>query len=134
MGNWFRQLWAKITAGFRRFMAGRYGGDKLNMTLVWVAFGLYIISLFISLAIVRLLLIGISYVVIGWTIFRLLSKNTYKRYRENARFVQWLDRLKDKEHKYFKCPKCKQPVRVPKGKGKIAITCPKCKEKFIRKS
>ena len=134
MGNWFRQLWAKITAGFRRFMAGRYGGDKLNMTLVWVAFGLYIISLFISLAIVRLLLIGISYVVIGWSVFRLLSKNTYKRYRENARFVQWLDRLKDKEHKYFKCPKCKQPVRVPKGKGKIAITCPKCKEKFIRKS
>ena len=45
-----------------------------------------------------------------------------------------LERIKDKEHRHYDCPKCRQPVRVPRGKGKIAITCPKCKEKFIRKT
>ena len=49
-------------------------------------------------------------------------------------FLMLLDRIKDRQHKYFDCPKCRQPVRVPRGKGKIAITCPKCKEKFIRKT
>ena len=45
-----------------------------------------------------------------------------------------LDRIKDREHRYFDCAKCRQLVRVPRGKGKIMITCPKCKEKFQRKS
>ena len=45
-----------------------------------------------------------------------------------------LDRIKDREHRYFDCPKCRQPVRVPRGKGKIMITCPKCKERFQRKT
>ena len=44
------------------------------------------------------------------------------------------DRLKDRQHRYFACPKCRQTVRVPRGKGKISITCPKCREKFIRKT
>ena len=39
----------------------------------------------------------------------------------------------DKDHKYLKCPKCKQEIRVPKGAGKIRITCPKCQEKFEKK-
>jgi len=45
-----------------------------------------------------------------------------------------VDRIKDREHRYFDCPKCRQMVRVPRGKGKISITCPKCREKFVRKS
>ena len=44
------------------------------------------------------------------------------------------DRLKDRQHRYYKCPKCRQSVRVPRGKGKISITCPRCREKFIRKT
>jgi len=45
-----------------------------------------------------------------------------------------LERLKDRQHRYFSCPRCRQPVRVPRGKGKISITCPKCREKFIKKT
>ena len=70
----------------------------------------------------------------GLAIFRALSHNTYKRYRENRRFLQLWDQMKDREHRYYTCPKCRQSVRVPKGKGKIAITCPKCRERFIKKT
>ena len=44
------------------------------------------------------------------------------------------DRLKDRQHRYFDCPKCHQMVRVPRGKGKISITCPRCREKFVKKT
>ena len=64
----------------------------------------------------------------------MFSRNTYARYEENRKFLRFFDRLKDREHRYFSCPKCQQPVRVPRGKGKIAITCPKCREKFIKKT
>ena len=124
----------KIRDGFRRFMQGRYGSDKLNRTLVWVAFGAYIISLFIPVAAVKLGLILVSYVLIAWSFIRMLSRNVYKRYQENRKFLQFVERFKDREHRYYDCPRCRQPVRVPRGKGKIAISCPKCKEKFIRKT
>ena len=67
-----------------------------------------------------------------WAMFRCFSRNTYQRYRENRKYLMLLDRIKDREHRYFECPKCRQPVRVPRGKGKISITCPKCKEKFVK--
>ena len=54
--------------------------------------------------------------------------------QENCEFMRLLERIKDRKHKYFECPKCRQPVRVPRGKDKIAVTCPKCKEKCILKS
>ena len=124
----------KLKQGFQRFMSGRYGTDKLNMWILGAGLILCVISIFIPVLVVDLALTICSYVLMGWAIFRTLSRNTYKRYRENRRFLMMLDRIKDREHKYFDCPKCRQPVRVPKGKGKIMITCPKCKEKFQRKS
>jgi uncharacterized paraquat-inducible protein A len=124
----------KMRAGFRRFMQGRYGSDKLNMALVWVSLGLYILNLLIPVAAVKLGLILVSYVLIAWALFRMLSRNTYKRYHENRKYLQFVERIKDREHRYYDCPRCRQPVRVPRGKGKIAITCPKCREKFIRKT
>ena len=133
-GMWLRNFFAKIAAGYRRFMQGRYGGDKLNIALVWVAFGAYIISLFLPFAVADLVLMAIYYGLLGWAIFRMLSRNTYKRYRENRKYLQLLERVKDRQHKYFDCPRCRQQVRVPRGKGKIAITCPKCKEKFVKKT
>jgi ribosomal protein L37AE/L43A len=69
-----------------------------------------------------------------WAIFRSFSRNVYKRYQENHRFLLFFDRLKDRKHKIFQCPRCRQMVRVPRGKGKIAITCPKCRERFIKKT
>ncbi len=124
----------KIKQALQHFMLGRYGTDKLNMWILGAGLLLCVISLFIPFAIVDLALTICSYALMIWAIFRTLSRNTYKRYQENRRFLMFLDRIKDREHRYFDCPKCRQPVRVPKGKGKIVITCPKCKEKFQRKS
>ena len=134
IGGWFRQLGARIGAGMRSFMAGRYGTDKLNMTILGVGVAVCLISLFIPSAAVNLALTTVSYGLMFWAIFRTMSRNIYKRYQENRRFLMLLDRVKDRQHKYFDCPRCHQPVRVPRGKGKIAITCPKCKEKFIKKT
>ncbi len=134
MGNWLRNTAAKIGQAFRRFMEGRYGGDKLNITLVWVSFAAYIISLLIPVDLVKLILLVVYYSLLAWAIFRFLSRNTYKRYQENRKYLQILERAKDKDHRYFDCPRCRQPVRVPRGKGKISITCPKCREKFIKKT
>ena len=134
MGNWFRNLGASLAAGYRRFMQGRYGGDKLNIALVWISLGAYILQLLIPVATVKALLILLYYGILGWAIFRMLSRNTYKRYEENRKYLRLLERLKDRDHRYYDCPRCRQPVRVPRGKGKISITCPKCNEKFIRKT
>lgn len=124
----------RMKQALQRFMMGRYGTDKLNMWILGAGLILCLASVFIPAAQVDLALTACSYALMGWAIFRTLSRNTYKRYRENRRFLMILDRLKDRDHKYFDCPKCRQPVRVPRGKGKIMITCPKCREKFQRKS
>ncbi len=122
-----------------RFMAGRYGTDKLNMVLLVTGLVLCLVPtvlLFFNVSI-ALLTIGLpilSYLLTGLAVFRCFSRNTYRRYEENRKFLRFWERLRDREHRYFDCPKCRQPVRVPKGVGKIAITCPKCKEKFIKKA
>ncbi len=119
----------------QRFMMGRYGTDKLNTVILIAGVICSVVSLFFSGS--PLLGLGLTVAAYGlmiWAIFRCFSRNTYKRYRENRRYLMLLERLKDREHKHFDCPKCRQPVRVPRGKGKIAITCPKCREKFIRKT
>ena len=124
----------KIKAWFRHFMLGRYGTDKLNMMLLGVGCGCSLLSVLLPLPGIRYVLSLLSYGLLIWAIFRTFSRNTYKRYQENRIFLSWLDRIKDREHRYFDCPRCRQQVRVPKGKGKIAITCPKCREKFIKKT
>lgn len=123
----------KLRTGLDRFMQGRYGMDRLNSTMLWVSVGLAVLSMILS-GIAGLVLTLLAYALMGVAIFRALSHNTYKRYRENRWFLQQIDRLKDRDHRYYSCPKCRQSVRVPKGKGKIAITCPKCKERFIKKT
>ena len=132
--NWLRGLMYKLRNGFRQFMQGRYGGDKLNTTLVWASFIAFLISLFFHGKLLKLVFLVLYYSLLGFAIFRMLSRNTYKRYQENRRFLRLIERVKDREHRYFDCPRCRQPVRVPRGKGKISITCPKCREKFIRKT
>ena len=132
--SWLRNLGAKIAAGIRHFMIGRYGTDKLNMVILGAGLIASLVSMFIHFAPVNLLLTAVSYALMGWAIFRTLSRNTYKRYQENRKYLMFMQRLKDRDHRYFDCPRCRQQVRVPRGKGKIAISCPKCKEKFIRKT
>ena len=131
---WLRQFAQKLAYNTRRFMEGRYGTDKLNTAILTLGLVLCLISMFIHVPAVNLILTGGSYALMIWAISRTLSRNTYKRYQENRKFLQITGRLKDREHKYFDCPKCRQMVRVPRGKGKIASTCPKCREKFVRKT
>ena len=130
----FRQFMAQLTARLRRFMAGRYGTDRLNMAILGTGLVACLISPFFHRPLINLLLTALSYGLMIWAICRSLSRNTYARYQENRKFLQFFDRLKDRQHRYYDCPKCHQVVRVPRGKGKIAITCPKCREKFIRKT
>ena len=133
-GNWFRQLGTKIRIGLGRFMEGRYGTDKLNTTILGAGVVVCIISLFVKQPLANLILISLSYGLKIWAIFRTLSRKTYQRYQENRKYLQFMEQIKDREHRYFDCPRCRQQIRVPRGKGKIAITCPKCREKFIKKT
>ena len=115
-------------------MMGRYGTDKLNMYILGTGVVLCLLTILTPWVMVDLILTFASYVLMFWALGRTFSRNTYKRYQENRKFLMLLERLKDREHRHYSCPKCRQPVRVPRGKGKIAITCPKCSEKFIRKT
>lgn len=134
LSKWLTRQMGALQLAMARFMQGRYGSDALNTALVLVAFLFFIVSLLVTHRWVKLALIVVYYIILGIAAFRTLSRNTYRRYRENCRYLQLLDRIKDREHRYYTCPRCRQIVRVPRGKGKIAITCPKCKEKFIKKT
>ena len=124
IGNWFRAQMQKLAGAMRHFMLGRYGTDKLNTWILTAGVIICLIGLFVGNPPLRLAMTLVSYGLMFWAIFRSFSRNVYKRYQENRRFLQLLDRIKDREHRYFDCPHCHQPVRVPRGKGKIAITCP----------
>ena len=134
ISGWFRQFTAKLSAGLRNFMSGRYGTDRLNMAILGVGLVASLLSVWVQSMPLNMIFFLLSYGMMIWAICRSLSRNTYKRYQENRKFLQFFDRLKDREHRYFDCPKCRQMVRVPRGKGKISITCPRCKEKFVKKT
>ena len=134
ISSWFRQFSARLSAGLRSFMAGRYGTDRLNMVILCTGLFCSLLSVWVKAMQANIICWALSYGLMIWAIFRTLSRNTYRRYQENRKFLQFFTRLKDRQNRYFDCPKCRQLVRVPRGKGKIAITCPRCKEKFIRKT
>ena len=122
---------------FRRSMAGRYGSDTLNMVIL---VGALVMSLLGSILRVPELTL-LAWIPMIWAFFRMLSRNVSKRYQENRRFCAFWERLRagwkhlwDKNYRYFRCPKCRQTVRVPRHKGKISIKCPRCGEKFIKKT
>jgi hypothetical protein len=125
-------------------MYGRYGGDNLSRALLVLSFILIIIAGFLPRSLSSLVVIG--YIPTVLCVFRILSRNIFKRKQENYKYLkiensvviwfkQKLNRAKDsKTHKYFTCPDCKQKLRVPRGQGKISVTCPKCKKSFKAKS
>lgn len=127
---------------FRRFMAGRYGVDELSKFLNIVLLVLLVMSIFIRSGILYLLALGI----LIYSYFRMFSRNISKRYEENQKFVNFRYRnvvkwnnfkkrfAQRKEYRFYHCPQCKQTVRVPRGRGKICITCPKCRTEFVKKS
>lgn len=126
----------------RRFMAGRYGVDQFSLFLLILS----IIFSFISRIFQFPPLMIIGYIPLVLSILRILSKDIQKRSMENYKFSMVMSplyskllhlkkRIKDfKTHKYFRCPACHGQLRVPRGKGKIRVTCPKCTAKFIKKT
>lgn len=123
----------------RNFFAGRNGVDDLSNVALWGAVIVMIINIFVSVDWLNSVLSVLSWGGLIYGYFRILSKNVAKRRAENWAFVSWKDKIRQrwqqrKTHKFYNCPKCRTTLRVPKGKGKISITCRKCGEKFIRKT
>ena len=141
-----RNFFYRISSAIARFMYGRNGSDQLNLALLTV----YVLVLLVQallgrIAAARMVLEVISLVLAVLILFRAFSKNLSKRRAENAKFLNWWypvknqisgarQRSQDKEHKYFTCKNCKTICRVPAGKGKLEITCPKCGGTIIGKS
>ncbi|MBR6825446.1 MAG: hypothetical protein IKM59_02755 [Oscillospiraceae bacterium] len=122
----------------RRFMQGRYGSDQLNFALILMVVALSLLNNILYIFLGSDLLYGFLSVlygaVVAFVFYRMFSRNIVLRQSENQRWLGFWARLKDRKHRYFRCPHCKQRVRVPRGKGKISIRCPRCGEKFIRKT
>lgn len=124
-----------------RFMMGRYGSDQFNRFLMLLALVFFVISVF---GVRGFYLGGLACLIYAY--FRMLSKNTYKRSLENNRYLQYEYKVKRyfsgwkrnlaqrKTHHIYRCPSCRQKIRIPRGKGKIEIRCPKCGQTFIKKS
>jgi predicted SprT family Zn-dependent metalloprotease len=127
---------------FYRFMQGRYGQDQFYRFLIGAALVSIVLNLFFQSRILSL----IGWVLLIYAVFRAFSKNYQARYAENQKYLQmtakaryWLDQQKKlhaerKVHHIYTCPKCKQKIRIPKGKGKIMVRCPKCQHEFQRRS
>ncbi len=126
----------------QNFMRGRYGVDQLSFAILILYLVVTIIGTFFRIPFVN----TVALLLVVWCWFRILSRNTYKRAQENAKFmgkvypIQNKYKAKKKEfqdrktHKYFTCPTCRQRLRVPRGRGEITITCPKCKTKFDKRT
>lgn len=123
-------MFQRLRYSLQRFMQGRNGSDQLNIALLIAGMALCLIGSFAD----KMLIYNLAYIPLIYGLFRMFSRNLQARRAENAAFERLLRRLRDRSHRYFRCPKCRQTVRVPKGKGKISIRCPKCSESFIKKT
>ena len=119
----------------QKFMRGRNGVDELNRVLIYTVLAVYILSMiFRSSILYYIALAGMIY-----SFYRTFSKNLYVRREENRKFVTWMEttRIKmeqRKDYKIFKCKGCGRNIRVPRGKGKIEVTCPMCGNKTIHRT
>lgn len=133
-------------AGFRermaKFMYGRYGADELSKIYYILAIACLAVHLITKF--MPMYLAGIALLIYG--LYRSFSRNTAKMSAQNQKYMTWRYKqivkynqakkqwAQRKEYRFYHCPDCNQKVRVPRGRGKIAITCPKCKTEFIKKS
>ena len=127
---------------FIHFMAGRYGTDQFSRFLTFLALALIILNLFLRSSILWVL--GLAALVVAD--IRMFSRNFEKRRKENERYLQlkyrltgsarnWMDRQKQRrDYAFFRCPSCRAMLRVPRGKGRIRVTCRKCGNAFENKT
>lgn len=126
----------------QQFMIGRYGIDSFSKFLMGTALVLCILDIFIDSAIMNSWFV----LTIIYVYFRIFSRNHGKRYQENMKYLQIRNKViakfnseksvmkQRKTHHIYKCPTCRQKIRIPRGKGRICITCPKCKTEFTKTS
>ena len=126
----------------QRFMYGRYGQDDLSRFMIILALIFSVLSIFTR----WVLLNSLGMILLFLTAFRMFSRNTSARAQENlgylrarGKVIQFFKNIKLRlsqrsTHRFYRCPSCKQQLRVPKGKGLITIRCPKCKTSFERKT
>lgn len=134
-----------------RFMAGRYGVDELSRFMLYLSLFLmlseFILNFFSENAVVSLIsrIVNlVALIIIILNLVRIFSRNHTRQYKINQWFLRTKGRIigffkgnrstADKTKKVFKCPKCSQRVRVPRGRGRIEITCPRCRTRFIKKT
>lgn len=125
----------KLKWKMQQFLQGRNGADQLSQTSVIVGLVFYFIYIFTRKGMFN----WISTIALIYALFRVLSKNLSARADENRLFMRQVQLVKTKwelrkTHKVFMCKKCGKIIRVPKGKGKIEVTCPSCREKKIIQS
>lgn len=125
----------------RQWMLGRYGVDQFGQFLNITALIMLLLGSFFSR-----LLVSLGFALVIYQTFRICSRNIAKRSQENLAYTSLQQKItgrvklagqqvkQARTHRFYSCPSCKQKVRVPRGKGKIMITCPKCKAQFERKS
>ena len=128
-------------ARLQQLMYGRNGPDALGNAVLWASLALWTVYLFTRLIPLYL----VCLVFIGYAMFRMLSRQVDRRREENLMFLTAVRplrrkcgaltcRLRDREHRYFRCPNCGQQLRVPRGKGRIQVTCRVCGITFEEKS
>ncbi|MGL5676382.1 MAG: hypothetical protein ACRDDX_08200 [Cellulosilyticaceae bacterium] len=132
----------KLLLKYQRFMNGRYGFDQLSLAIL----GITLVTSIIAMLSTNWVFSIISPILLIVCYYRAFSKKLYKRQQENYKFLRLWYPVRDwfkkkytrlqgmKTHKYFKCPQCKQTLRVPRGRGKLTVTCPKCKHETHKKS
>lgn len=130
---------------FMQFMYGRNGVDLFSRFLTYAALALIVLNLLIR-GVVGSILWYLALIILIYAYFRIFSKNLSKRREENARYCQvrsqvvngvrdWKERRRQrKDFCFFRCPSCRAMLRVPRGKGKIRVTCRKCGTAFERKT
>ncbi len=127
---------------FIHFMQGRYGADEYSKFLVSVGLVLAVLMIFVR----NVILSTLCWVILVYAYFRIFSRNIAKRYKENLHYLEFSGRIRRsmqkgkntvvqrKQFHIYTCPTCKQKIRIPRGKGKIEIRCPKCTTTFVKKS
>lgn len=122
----------------RQFMSERNGLDEFTLAIIIV----YIILGFLNMFIGSFIIYIIETALFIYSVFRILSKNIYKRRNESAKYSQifsdfkkkvklFFVRIKDfRTYRYKKCPICKKTLRLPRKKGKHTVDCPNCHNKF----
>ena len=136
----------KLKEKLSRFMYGRYGSDRLNIFMVIVLLVCAVINLFVRTGYFSVLLTSWEFLLLILIYYRMFSKNISKRYAENQKYLELENKVKRffgkqkyiqeqrKDFHIYTCPQCRQKIRIPRGKGKISIRCPKCGTTFIKKS